>query len=204
MLVAPPPELVPPLPFANSLLHRLRILVVRHDEVPDVPPSRILGELPQLEAQAMGSTHSRPLRHSRRLQGEILCDGAGRLYEKIGHYVQPIHQLVAGPSGEVLDLAPPRSLRSRDHDTTLDAAVNHLPDIELAVDQDASTPKADQPDAARLRERRAETTGWRELPDVRHRRGSIEDRAHRLQPVLQRPRFLTDSRRGGTLLSECP
>src|SRR5262245_21869554 len=52
------------------------------------------------------------LRHSRRLQGDILCDASGRLYERVGQYVQLVHHLVAGPHGEVLNLAPPPSPRS--------------------------------------------------------------------------------------------
>jgi hypothetical protein len=47
------------------------------------------------------------LRNSRRLQGDILCDASGRLYERVGQYVHPVHHLVAGPHGEVIDLAPP-------------------------------------------------------------------------------------------------
>jgi hypothetical protein len=47
------------------------------------------------------------LRHSRRLQGDILCDASGRLYERVGQSVYLVHHLVAGPHGEVIDLAPP-------------------------------------------------------------------------------------------------
>jgi hypothetical protein len=49
--------------------------------------------------QAAGLSYSRPLR------GEILCDEKGRLYEKRGHTVRPLHQLVAGPEGQVIDVA---------------------------------------------------------------------------------------------------
>src|SRR5260221_4977391 len=47
------------------------------------------------------------LRYSRRLQGDILCDAAGRLYERVGQRVHQVHHLVPGPHGEVIDLTPP-------------------------------------------------------------------------------------------------
>ena len=160
MLVTMPPGLLPPFSLGNCLLHRLQVLMVGRGEVPDVPPSRVIRELPQLEANAVTSTQSRPLRHSRRLQGEILCDGAGRLYEKIGHFVQPIHQLVAGPRGEVLDLAPPRPAAARSREPVID--VEERP----VVDASAWTPAPPQvdPTAGPDHEARSPAAGSRELP----------------------------------------
>lgn len=110
MLIAVPPELMPPVSFGSALFQHIRVVLVHEDETDDFEPSNVLGELPQLGAPAaMASSSANALRHSRRLRGEILCDESGRLFERIGNYVHPVHQLVAGPHGEVLDLPPPPS-----------------------------------------------------------------------------------------------
>src|SRR4051812_47349018 len=53
-----------------------------------------------------GPVSTRPLRHSRPLRGEIVCDETGELYERVGQYVRRVHNLVTGPSGELLDVNP--------------------------------------------------------------------------------------------------
>src|SRR4051812_4682990 len=65
------------------------------------------------EVRVMNPNLPVSLRHSRRLQGDILCDASGRFYERVGHYVPPVHHLAAGPHGDLIDLAPPapRSLQ---------------------------------------------------------------------------------------------
>lgn len=42
----------------------------------------------------------------RTIRGEILSDESGRLYEKLGRQIRPIHQLASGQFGEVIDLVP--------------------------------------------------------------------------------------------------
>jgi hypothetical protein len=42
----------------------------------------------------------------RAVRGEILSDESGRLYEKLGRQIRPIHQLASGQFGEVIDLVP--------------------------------------------------------------------------------------------------
>jgi hypothetical protein len=40
------------------------------------------------------------------VEGEILSDENGALFEKVGQQVRPIHQLASGPSGELIELMP--------------------------------------------------------------------------------------------------
>jgi hypothetical protein len=52
-----------------------------------------------------------PMSREKRLQprpirGEILRGQEGRLYEKIGEQIRPLHKLVSGSSGQVLELVP--------------------------------------------------------------------------------------------------
>jgi hypothetical protein len=43
---------------------------------------------------------------ARLVRGEILHDNQGRMYEKIGSNIRPLHNLVSGPRGQVLELFP--------------------------------------------------------------------------------------------------
>ncbi len=42
----------------------------------------------------------------RLVRGDILSDSAGRLYERCGPQIKPLHRLASGPRGEVLELLP--------------------------------------------------------------------------------------------------
>jgi hypothetical protein len=42
----------------------------------------------------------------RPVHGELLCDEAGRLYERIGRRIRPLHQVLSGPGGQILDVVP--------------------------------------------------------------------------------------------------
>jgi hypothetical protein len=75
----------------SEIGHRLVIVAVRQ---PPMPPT---------------SDQQLSLRHTRPLRGDLLCDEDGRFFERIGDHVRPIHHLVPGPDGDVLDLMP------RDH-----------------------------------------------------------------------------------------
>jgi hypothetical protein len=66
---------------------------------PPVPPARLLPRMRAADTEAGGLASSRTVR------GEILCDEAGRFYEKIGHVVRPLHHLASGPRGTVIDVA---------------------------------------------------------------------------------------------------
>jgi hypothetical protein len=148
MLVSIPPEHMPPVSFGSTLFQRLRVVIFRDGDrddggsFDDINPAQVLGELPLLRAAAaMAASSARPAPRPRRLQGELLCDEAGRLYEKIGNFVRPIHQLVAGPRGEVLDLAPPSKSSLRG---TANAVID-VPDaevVDVTADDDEGPPAA--------------------------------------------------------------
>jgi hypothetical protein len=150
LLVTVPPEQMPPVSFGSTLFQRARIVIFHDGGVGDpagfrdIDPTHVLGELPLLRAAAAMAAPSAPGPRPRRLRGELLCDEAGRLYEKIGSYVRPIHQLVAGPRGEVLDLAPPSQARSGNAADVID-----VPDADVSA---PSTSDNDEPSVAAYRE----------------------------------------------------
>ena len=131
MLVAAPPDRAPAVSFGSTLFQRIRIVFVPgagSDQGATLALSNVVSELPQWGGRAAQDASAvNALKHARRLRGEILCDGAGQLYERIGHYVQPVHQLVAGPHGEVLDLGGPAPRALRREPPPVDAENEPLP-----------------------------------------------------------------------------
>jgi len=89
-------------------LQRLQVLLAAPGEetefeAPGAPTRAITGGAPQILPQMPALTGVSRLR-PRLVQGEILSDDAGRLYEKIGRHIRPLQQLFSGPRGEVLEL----------------------------------------------------------------------------------------------------
>jgi hypothetical protein len=89
-------------------LQRLQVLLAAPgDEVeferPDTKARATAGApaqvLPQMSA-APGDLRLRP----RLVQGEILSDDGGRLFERVGSRIRPLQRLFSGPRGEVLEL----------------------------------------------------------------------------------------------------
>jgi hypothetical protein len=94
----------------------------------DMPPlaglEAAIGPLPALPPPhrlMRNANPSAPLM-PREITGEILRDASGRLYEKAGDYVRPIHQLFTGSRGEMIDLAPIRDVTD---ETTISGASGH-------------------------------------------------------------------------------
>jgi hypothetical protein len=89
-------------------LQRLRVLLAAPDEqieldrlrsmarATDGAPPQVIPPMPE----AHGDSRLRP----RLVQGEILSDENGRLYEKIGRQIRPLQRLFSGARGEVLEL----------------------------------------------------------------------------------------------------
>ena len=196
MLVAVPPELMPPISFGSTLFQRLRVVLIHDEGMGDLGASSVVGELPQLRtAAALAASSTNPLRHSRRLQGELLCDESGRLYEKIGHYVHPVHHLVAGPHGEVLDLAPPSARRSRGRPSVAEVANDEVIDAEVSpIDRSRVTGDADAP-AAEPRTQAGPL--WRELSPASARSRVVRFGEFKaiLAPRLVHPERLRDAHR---------
>jgi hypothetical protein len=98
----------PPIVHRRSTLQPMRIVVVdREMFLPPDEKEEIRVDLPRLLPRANHRSHhaGRPF-HQRAIRGEILSDDTGRLYEKLGRQIRPLHQLASGPFGEVIDLLP--------------------------------------------------------------------------------------------------
>jgi hypothetical protein len=112
LLLAIERALAPPVVHRRSVFQPMRIVVVdpallsqmnpvdeAQFEMPKVLP-RILppaADFPNFRAAQF---------HQRAVRGEILSDERGRLYEKLGRQIRPIHQLASGQFGEAIDLVP--------------------------------------------------------------------------------------------------
>ncbi|HEU0178990.1 MAG TPA: hypothetical protein VFV58_32395 [Blastocatellia bacterium] len=100
-----------PLPAAflgSHPLQRLQVLLSAPGEEIEVNPMDTLSRMtagapPQLLPQMPATNGGLALR-PRLVQGEILSDDDGRLYEKIGRHIRPLQRLFSGPRGEVLEL----------------------------------------------------------------------------------------------------
>jgi hypothetical protein len=89
-------------------LQRLQVLLAAPGEEVELDPlsamaRAIAGAPPQLLPQ-MPATNTGLALRPRLVQGEILSDDDGRLYEKVGRHIRPLQRLFSGPRGEVLEL----------------------------------------------------------------------------------------------------
>ncbi|MBI4491098.1 MAG: hypothetical protein HY694_18605 [Deltaproteobacteria bacterium] len=109
VLVAIHGDLLPPIFRERSALQRTRVVLLPPDETGEFGPTELLPRpfrraLPHMPPALPMPRKSHP--QPRSVQGEILRDDRGRLYEKIGEQIRPLHKLVSGPSGEILELVP--------------------------------------------------------------------------------------------------
>lgn len=112
LLLAIERALVPPLIHQRCVFQPMRIVVV---DPALLAQNRAGGEiqfeapkvLPRALPPAAPFANFAPSRfHQRPVRGEILSDESGRLYEKLGRQIRPLHQLASGQYGEVIDLVP--------------------------------------------------------------------------------------------------
>ena len=111
-LIAVRGESQPPILHRGTPLSPMQIVLTGVGEPPPFADwESAVGPLPALPApqRLMRSAHPVTL-IPREVTGEILRDGTGKLYEKIGDYVRPVHQLFTGARGEMIDLAPVRDV----------------------------------------------------------------------------------------------
>src|SRR6266705_424607 len=112
LLLAIGRALSPPIVHMRSTLQPMRVIVVEPDLCPPDNSADEAGyETPHLLPLALPQVagfpnHYDPELHQRVVQGEILSDESGKLYEKLGRQIRPIHQLASGPFGELIDLVP--------------------------------------------------------------------------------------------------
>ena len=103
--------LAPPIVHRRSTLQPMRVVIVDRELISRPEPTgdasagkRVLPNAVYHAAQI--SSHMGYPLQQRAVRGEILSDEGGRLYEKLGRQIRPLHQLASGPCGEVIDLVP--------------------------------------------------------------------------------------------------
>ena len=102
-------DLLPPIFHENNPLQRMRTIRVEPGESPWLEPSQpVTGPPPEtvLAVQPIPGTLEGTPPSYRPVQGEIMRDQMGRFYERTGLQLCPLHSLVSGPNGEILELAP--------------------------------------------------------------------------------------------------
>lgn len=110
LLLAIGRAMAPPVVHMRSTFQPMRVIVVQPDLMSTIAQATRWGcETPHLlplATHANESTiHEQPALQ-RVVQGEILSDENGRLYEKFGNQIRPVHQLASGPSGELIEVLP--------------------------------------------------------------------------------------------------
>jgi len=103
--------LAPPIIHSRSTLQPMRVVIVDRDLVARVDSNCEAGAIPRVLPNALHhaaqiSNHVGYPLQQRSVRGEILSDERGRLFEKLGRQIRPLHQLASGPFGEVIDLVP--------------------------------------------------------------------------------------------------
>jgi hypothetical protein len=116
-LVAIHGGLLSPTPQERNPMQRMRVVVLP----PNQPNESDSSDLPGVFRRALPPMPpALPMTQEQRLQprpirGEILRDQEGRLYENIGEQIRPLHKLVSGSRGQVLELVPSRKPISKTH-----------------------------------------------------------------------------------------
>jgi len=88
-------------------LYRTRVLIVAAgSEARFAPQDQVIGPLPQAEASPAAplTDGAGTALQARLIRGELLCDAANRLYERLGERLRPVERLVTGSQGELIDL----------------------------------------------------------------------------------------------------
>jgi hypothetical protein len=104
--------LAPPIAHMRGHLQPMRVVIVgsglttndvcMDDREPDFEFCLPLA-LPQT---ATMPSHAQSQFYQRVVHGEVLVDEGGKLFEKVGRRIRPIHQLASGAHGELIELVP--------------------------------------------------------------------------------------------------
>jgi hypothetical protein len=127
-LVAIQRPLPPPTLHRGNPLQRMDVMLLEKGQPAAFDPSDlVIGPLPEAVPPMPPTlpTSGRMPLSQRRVQGEILCDETGRLYERIGRQLRSLHRLASGPHGEVLDLAPAVQARPQPHSPVAERPMGH-------------------------------------------------------------------------------
>ena len=162
MMLAVERALAPPIVHRRSTFQPMRIIVASpelraelstRDDWTTQMPKVLPRALPPAGNGA--NTDRSQLRH-RSVRGEILSDGNGKLYEKVGREIRPINQLASGPYGEVVDVVsvpppsqgdilPPEGARAANNSEATDRKIKTpvdgaFPKFATAADQSPTQP----------------------------------------------------------------
>ena len=136
----------PPIVHRRSTLQPMRIVVVdRETFLPAVEKDEVGRDMPRLLPRAAPQSPQTWWQfHQRAVRGEILSDETGRLYEKLGRQIRPLHHLASGPFGEVIDIVP---AQQRSQHLTVPAPQPHVvnsPDTTNATARDKQPTDANE------------------------------------------------------------
>jgi hypothetical protein len=125
-------------------LQRLQVLLAAPGEEIEFDPLNTMarataGAPPQLLPR-MPASKANPGPRPRLVQGEILSDDNGRLYEKIGRHIRPLQRLFSGPRGEVLELTAEAQTEQRVMEPS-----RHAPDAEASKPDAQAKTRAEAP-----------------------------------------------------------
>jgi hypothetical protein len=90
-------------------MQRMRVVVLSANQASNFESADLFSSAFQHALPAMPPALPMPRERrpqARLVRGEILRDKQGRLYEKIGEQIRPLHRLVSGSRGQVLELVP--------------------------------------------------------------------------------------------------
>jgi hypothetical protein len=109
-LVAIHGGLLTPPPHERDPMQRMRVVVLPPSQASEFESSDLLPGVFRHALPPMPP--ALPMPQEKRLQprpvrGEILRGRQGRLYEKIGDQIRPLHKLVSGSRGQVFEIVPP-------------------------------------------------------------------------------------------------
>jgi hypothetical protein len=101
----------PPILQERSPMERMRVVVVSANQASDFDsadplPGGFRHALPIMPPGLPMPQERQP--QARPVRGEILRGNEGRLYERIGEQIRPLHKLVSGSGGQVLELVSSR------------------------------------------------------------------------------------------------
>jgi hypothetical protein len=111
--------MAPPVFHLRTTLQPMRVIVIQPDSPDSIVQHNGASEnfgahaLLPLSQATESLTYPEAEFRQRVVQGEILSDEQGNLYEKLGHGIRPIHQLASGPAGELIEVAPVGQARLR-------------------------------------------------------------------------------------------
>jgi hypothetical protein len=185
----------------RNIFDRVQLILIDPGELPvSMHSPSLLGALPDVVAGSQVPPTPRALlpATTRPICGEILKNQDGRLFERRGNQLLPLHNLVAGPHGEVLEFAG--SLNTASAVTEARAMPSVATQGFAAAEAEATPDLTRHPAAGRVSPKNQAARGaytWKTLFEDPGRLQFVNlgDFRPQLLPQLQKPEILRDSHR---------